>query len=62
VTPVEEATGIATFKGPTNADDLPLVLELLGEVELSRTESASGLIRDFRAMRAILELEEVERG
>jgi dihydropteroate synthase-like protein len=62
VTPVEEATGIATFKGPTNADDLPLVLELLGEIELSKTESASGLIRDFRVMRAISELEEVERG
>ena len=61
VSPVEEAIGIPTFKGPTNADDLPLVLELLGEVELSKTESASGLIRDFRRQRAVSELEGVER-
>ena len=60
VTPVEEATGIPTFKGPTNADDLPLVLELLGEIELSKTESASGLIQELRTTRALSELEEAE--
>ena len=62
VTPVEEATGVPSFKGPTNADDLPLVLRLLGEVQLSKTESASGLIKEYRSERALSELGEAERG
>ncbi|UCH57072.1 MAG: dihydropteroate synthase-like protein [Candidatus Bathyarchaeota archaeon] len=61
VSPVEEATGIPTFKGPSNADDLPIVLDLLGEVEFSKTESASDLIQDARRDRAASELETVER-
>ncbi|MFQ6053974.1 MAG: DUF6513 domain-containing protein, partial [Candidatus Bathyarchaeia archaeon] len=37
VSPVESATGIPTFKGPLHAADIPLLLDLLGEIELSRT-------------------------
>lgn len=60
VSPVEDATGILTFKGPSTVNDLPLVLSLLGEVQLSKTTSASELIRDIQAERALAEIEEVE--
>jgi len=60
VSPVESATGISTFKGPLHAADLPLVLSLLGEIELSKTIPASDLIRDEMSRRAMDEIEAVE--
>jgi dihydropteroate synthase-like protein len=60
VSPVEEATGIPAFKGPTDANDLPLVLSLLGEIELSKTRSASELILDVKRELAHSEIEGIE--
>jgi len=60
VSPVEEATGVTTFKGPTDANDLPLVLSLLGEIELSKTRSASEFIQDIKRERALSEIRDVE--
>jgi dihydropteroate synthase-like protein len=61
VSPVEAATGVPTFKGPSHANELPLVLEILGEIDLSKTVSASELIRDALKKQAVSEIEEVER-
>ena len=61
VSPVEDATGVPTFKGPTNARDLDLVLDLLGEIELSKTHSASEFIREVQRERALSEIDEIER-
>ncbi len=61
VSPVEKATKIPTFKGPVHSSDLPIVIELLGEIELSRTLPASELIRDAQTKLATSEIEEVER-
>lgn len=60
VSPVEEATGVPTFKGPTDANDLPLVLSLFGEIELSKTRSASEFIQDIKRERALSEIRDVE--
>ncbi len=61
VSAIEEATGIPTFKGPTNSNDIPLVLEFLGEIELSKTTPASEFIRNAQAKRALSEIEDVEK-
>jgi len=61
VSPVEAATGVQTFKGPLHAADIPFVLSLLGEVELSKTIPASELIRDELNRRAMAEIEEVDK-
>ena len=61
VSAVEEATGVPTFKGPLHAADLPLVLSLLGEIELSKTRPASELIRGRLRERALKEIESAER-
>jgi len=61
VSHVELETGVPTFKGPLHAADLPLVLELLGEVELSKTIPASDLIRERLRRRAMAEVEEAEK-
>ncbi len=60
VSPVEEATGVPTFKGPTDLNDLPLVLSNLKKIELSRTVSATELITDLKAERTRTELRHVE--
>ena len=61
VSPVESATGVPTFKGPIHAADLPLLLDLLGRVELSKTVPASELMGEAVKRRAMAEIEEVER-
>jgi dihydropteroate synthase-like protein len=58
VTPVEEATGIKTFKGPLHSAELSLILN--EELELSKTIPASELITDLRRERAKNEINEVE--
>ena len=60
VTPVEEATGIPTFKGTSGTHELPLILPFLDEVELSKTRSASELLRGVKGGLALKEIEEVE--
>ena len=60
VTPVEAGTNIPTFKGSPHAADIPLVLDLLGEVELSKTTAASELIRDAMIRKVMAEIGEVD--
>ena len=60
VTTVEEATGTPTYKGPSYTYELPLILPFLDRVELSKTESASKLLRGAKGSLALKEIEEVE--
>jgi dihydropteroate synthase-like protein len=46
---VERETGIPVYRGPRHAADLPLVLPLLGELELSRTVPADEFLAQKRA-------------
>ncbi|NIM44115.1 MAG: dihydropteroate synthase-like protein [Nitrososphaeria archaeon] len=59
--PVEKATGIETFKGPRYAADLPLVLDLLERIELSKQTPACDLLKEELRRKALEEIEEVER-
>lgn len=52
---IEDATGIPTFKGPKYAADLPTVLDLLGQVKLSKVTPACELLRDELQQRALQE-------
>lgn len=47
VSPIEKTTGIATFKGPRHAADLPQVLELLETTSLSRTKPACDVLKEI---------------
>ena len=58
---VERRLGIPTYRGPKHAADLPLVLERLGEVELSKEVPACELLREEMRRRAEEVLREVER-
>ena len=60
VTPVEEATGIPTFKGPSNMNDLPLLLGLLDGIELSKTASATEHLSEAQNEMALSEIRRVE--
>jgi dihydropteroate synthase-like protein len=60
VTPVEEATGIPTFKGPSNMNDIPLLLGLLDGIELSKTASATEHLSEAQNERALTEIRRVE--
>lgn len=61
VSPIEDATGVPTFKGPNHASEVPVVLEHIGEIELSRTSAASELVRDALRERAVSIIDEVEK-
>ncbi len=60
VTPVEEATGIPTFKGPSNMNDVTLLLGLLDGIELSKTASATEHLSEAQNERALTEIRGVE--
>jgi len=60
VSPVEEATGIPTFKGPSNTNDIPLLLQMMEQIELSKTESASKFLMEARRETALREIAEVD--
>ena len=59
---VEEELGIPVRLGPRHAVDLPLILPLLGRVELSRSVPADELLRDIRRKEAEATLAEREAG
>ncbi len=59
VTPVEEATGVPTFKGTLHASDLPVVLSM--DIQFSKTVSASILAQDAIEKQAKKEVEDVEK-
>ncbi len=58
VSPVEEATGIPTYKSTLHASDLPLVLSM--DIEFSKTIPASLLVRDALVKQAEDEVRAVE--
>ncbi|HMA05976.1 MAG TPA: dihydropteroate synthase-like protein [Methanomicrobiales archaeon] len=57
---VERETGVPVYRGPRHAADLPLVLPLLGGIELSRTIPADELLSRKKAEEAARELAERE--
>jgi len=59
VSPVEEATGIPTYKSTLHASDLPLVLSM--DIEFSKTIPASFLVQDALVKQAENEVLEVEK-
>lgn len=61
VTVIDEATGVPAFKGPRYAADIPVVLDLLKEVKLSKVTPACDLIRDQLRERAEREIALVEK-
>jgi dihydropteroate synthase-like protein len=58
---IEEEIGVPTFKGPSDARDLPLVLSHFDEIKLSKTESATQLIGFLREEKALEEFRELEK-
>lgn len=61
VSVVEAVTGIPTFKGPLYAADIPSVLKVLGEVDLSKTTPASELLQERLMKQAFREVEAAEK-
>ncbi|MDR0373461.1 MAG: dihydropteroate synthase-like protein [Nitrososphaerota archaeon] len=57
---ITKAVGIPTFKGPRYAADLPPVLDMLCEVELSTTTPADELLQEKLTAKALAEIEKVE--
>ncbi|MGQ9719157.1 MAG: dihydropteroate synthase-like protein [Nitrososphaerales archaeon] len=51
---------IPTFKGPRYAADIPVVLDMLGKVKLSKTSPADDLLRDELVRRALEEIRSVD--
>ena len=58
---ITDAIKIPAFKGPRYAADLPVVLDCLGEVELSTIVPACDLLREKLQEKALAELEKVEQ-
>jgi dihydropteroate synthase-like protein len=58
---ITEAVGVPAFKGPRYAADLPVILDCLGQVELSTTIPACDLLREKLQEKALAELEKVEQ-
>ena len=58
---IENATKIPTFKGPRYVADLPTVLDVLGQVELSKETPACDLLKDELQRKALQEIHIAER-
>lgn len=56
VTPIEEATGVPTFKGPRYAADIPTILTTIRELRLSKTVPADTMHREAVWQNALREL------
>lgn len=59
-TQISQATGIPAFKGPRYAADLPVVLDMLCDVELSTVMPACELLREQLAQKALEEIQKTE--
>jgi dihydropteroate synthase-like protein len=57
---IEQEIGIPTFKGPNNLSDLPLLLELINNIQLSKTVSATDLLSETKNNKAFSEIRKVE--
>jgi dihydropteroate synthase-like protein len=58
---ISKATGVATFKGPRYAADLPTILNSLCETQLSTTVPADDLLREKLQKQALEEIEKTEK-
>jgi dihydropteroate synthase-like protein len=58
---ISEAVGTPAFKGPRYDADLPLVLDMLGQVKLSNVVPADDLLRDQLRKKALLEIDKTEK-
>ncbi len=58
---IEDTTRIPTFKGPRYAADLPTVLDILGQVKLSKVTPACDLLKDELQHKALQEMYLVEK-
>jgi dihydropteroate synthase-like protein len=61
VSHIKEETGIDTYKGPKDAADLSIVLEMIEKLDLSTTIPADKLIEDELRNRALEFIEKFER-
>ena len=61
VSPVEEATGITTYKGPYHPSEIPHMLEMVDKMEFSKTVSASELLHISLIDHAEEEIQETEK-
>ena len=59
-TVVLESVGVAAFKGPQYAADLPVVLEMLADMKLSTTVPADELLKEKMKQSALAKLAQVE--
>jgi dihydropteroate synthase-like protein len=58
---ISKVTGVAAFKGPKYAADLPTVLDSLCEIQLSTTLPADDLFREKLQNQALQEIEKTEQ-
>jgi dihydropteroate synthase-like protein len=58
---ITDKTGIETYKGPTDAADLAIVLEMIDQLDLSSTVPADKLIEEELRKRAVLFIENFEQ-
>ena len=61
VVAISKAVGIPVFKGSRYDADLPLVLDMLGQVKLSTVVPADDLLRERLEERAFEEIEKTEK-
>jgi len=61
VRPVEDATGIPTYKGPKYAADIPTILNFLGKVKFSKEVPACEILKGEIQRMALEKLTDVER-
>ena len=58
---ITDKTGVKTYKGPTDAADLAIVLEMIDKLDLSSTVPADKLIEEELRKRAFLFIENFEK-
>jgi len=58
---IKQKTGIETYKGPKDAADLSIVLEMIDKLDLSPTVPADKLIEEELRKRAIMFIENFEQ-
>ncbi len=58
---VKQKTGIETYKGPKDAADLAIVLEMIEKLDLSSTVPADKLIEEELRKRALMFIENFEK-
>ncbi|MDR1992337.1 MAG: dihydropteroate synthase-like protein [Nitrososphaerota archaeon] len=57
---ITQAVGVPAFKGPRYAADLPIVLDMLCEIELSTTIPADELLQEKLTQKALADIEKIE--